>query len=139
MPRTRGSLVQARNFVSREKQCSAAFARFTPACTNSVAAILSEDGGESTTYPFGQDPAFNSGSVVYSASVADNVTRYYNTSAGAVDISVTGLPRGFFTSPVPGLEPGFPIVLPVRVQAMGVTSKSACRRRARYIAASLSC
>ena len=108
------------------ERCAARFARFVPECTSAITARLARDASEYSTSPFGQDPAFNVRSVLYSATAANNVSAYYNTSAGSGDISIVGFPKGFFPVPFEGFEPGFPLMLPVRIRFMHVHTLFAC-------------
>ena len=92
-----------------------AFALFALPCADAVSALIATDGGTSATSPFGQDPAVNPTSVLYSEAAASNVSQYYNASAGSGEMSVFGFPRGFFSLAWPHMDPGFPVVFPVRL------------------------
>lgn len=113
--RLKHAVVQVRSDNSLAGFCNARFALFALPCADAVSALIASDGGTSATSPFGQDPAVNPTSVLYSEAAASNVSQYYNASAGSGEMSVFGFPRGFFSFAWPRMDPGFPVVFPVRL------------------------
>lgn len=68
----------------------------------------------SATDAFGTDPVFNSRSSMYDSQASRNVWQFYNASAAAGEVALTGTPYGFFSRKAAGYPDGFPVVLPVR-------------------------
>jgi hypothetical protein len=108
-------LMQARRGVDLEWLCSTAFASLSTVCTSAISAMLAKDAGQEPTAPFGQDPAFNPVSALFSEDAVANISAYYNASAGGCDISLVGFPKGFYSVPFVGQAAGFPVLFPVRI------------------------
>lgn len=72
--------------------------------------------------PFGDEPAFNPYSSLYSEQAAAREAAFYNTTPGSDDLSATGYPQVFRHEPVDGLPAGFPVFFPVRLPSAHIFS-----------------
>lgn len=91
--------------------CEGRFAKLRVECGPHVPAVVGL--ASSGLSPFGQDPAFNPSSRLFSHAGTGVEQRYYNTSEGSTDLTAVGYPAAFFPRAVPGHPPGFPIFFPV--------------------------
>ena len=100
------------------KGCSSTFAKLRLDCGAFARSLTAQS--TSKVRPFGQDPAFNPSSRLFSAGALGAEGRYYNTSAGSDDLTAVGYPAAFFPRAVPGLPPGFPVFFPVLPQSLRI-------------------
>ncbi|GFH16450.1 PKD_channel domain-containing protein, partial [Haematococcus lacustris] len=63
----------------------------------------------------GSDPVFNPRSSLYNPQL--NASDWYNSSAGAGELSMTQVPYAFFHHPLPGLEAGYPVLVDTGISA----------------------
>lgn len=113
--------------------CAAQHARLALPCVNDLRATINTDASASKTAPFGQDPAFNVRSVLFSADAAVNMSAYYNDTEGSREMSILGFPRGFFSLPMPSYEAGYPLIFPVCIPAYTGSSCCLMHRRCCHI------
>ena len=108
-------------------KCSSRFFTLVHQCDES--ARLPE---EDPLGAFGDDPAFNPSSSLFSPAAAIREAAFYNTTEGSSEVSLsTGYPQVFQHVPLPGLPNGYTVFFPVSsTAAVGAHFQSArqCRR-----------
>lgn len=90
-------------------RCAFRFSKLTHVCADG-----SNTAQRPALLPFGDDPAFNPFSSLYSQKAAAREAAFYNTSEGSPELSRTGFPQVFQHNSVTGFPEGFPIFFPVR-------------------------
>ena len=88
----------------------------TPEAQREITALAVESSGHAGPEPVGTDPFMVNTSLLYQPNLAAYPQDWYNTSSGALQMSPTGAPYGFFYEPLGGgPEPGYPLLLEINV------------------------
>jgi len=82
--------------------------------TNKFGNLYDSCRGSPNTQPYGVDPVFQSGTSLFSAEAADKLGTFY---ARPSDLNEFGIPFGFHSMPLAGMEDGYPFLFDVNLDA----------------------